>query len=226
LFRDALHEVYLPRIQRGDASFAAQVLGAWGALVSILIHFFERGRWGFLLATGTEGQNLTVEDQLFILMQAGLYLTATRGFAAPEARVCYERAEALCHSLHRPLALYSALMGQWLSSLQTDKLTATMQIARRVYALAQGRNSAALMVGAHCAFARTLYFMGDFEAARQHAMNGVELWRSGGETSPVEEVLAPAVACLCYRALSEWHVGGTASCRTTMAEAISMARVE
>jgi hypothetical protein len=30
LFRDALHGVYLPRIQRGDASFAAQVLGAWG----------------------------------------------------------------------------------------------------------------------------------------------------------------------------------------------------
>jgi hypothetical protein len=27
LFRDALHEVYLPRIQRGDASFAAKALG-------------------------------------------------------------------------------------------------------------------------------------------------------------------------------------------------------
>ena len=33
LFRQALHEVYIPRIQRGNASFAANVLGARGALL-------------------------------------------------------------------------------------------------------------------------------------------------------------------------------------------------
>src|SRR6202163_332284 len=39
LFREALHEVYIPRIQRADVSFAAKVLGARGALLSVLIHF-------------------------------------------------------------------------------------------------------------------------------------------------------------------------------------------
>ena len=129
LFREALHEVYIPRIQRGDAFFAANVLGARGALLSVLVHFFEHGRWGSPVEKGVEGQSLTAEDQLFILMQAGLYLTATRGFSAPEVRICYERAESLCHSLNRPLLLYAALMGQWRYSLVTDKLTATMQIA-------------------------------------------------------------------------------------------------
>ena len=105
LFREALHEVYIPRIQRGDAYFAANVLGARGALLSVLVHFFEHGRWGSPVETAVEGQSLTAEDQLFILMQAGLYLTATRGFAAPETRICYERAEPLCHSLNRPLLL-------------------------------------------------------------------------------------------------------------------------
>src|SRR5262249_24862881 len=46
LFHQALNEVYVPRIQRGNASFAANVLGARGALLSVLAHFFERGRWG------------------------------------------------------------------------------------------------------------------------------------------------------------------------------------
>ena len=117
LFREALHEVYIPRIQRGDSSFAANVLGARGALLSVLVHFFEDGRWGSLVETAVEGQSLTAEDQLFILMQAGLYLTATRGLGAPEARICYERAEPLCHSLGRPLLLYVALIGQWRYSL-------------------------------------------------------------------------------------------------------------
>jgi hypothetical protein len=94
-----------------------------------------------------EEQRLTAEDQLFILMQAALYLTATRGMAAPEVRTCYERAESLCHSLNRPLLLYSALMGQWRYSLMTDKLTATMQIAKRVYSQAREQDLPAMMIG-------------------------------------------------------------------------------
>jgi hypothetical protein len=113
LFREALREVYIPRIQRGNTSFAANVLGARGALLLVLAHFFERGRWGSLVQICAEGQSLTVEDELFILMQSGLPLTATLGLGAPEARICYERAEPLCNSLDRPRLLYLALIGQW-----------------------------------------------------------------------------------------------------------------
>ncbi|MGB7794538.1 MAG: hypothetical protein WBL39_25355, partial [Terrimicrobiaceae bacterium] len=82
-----------------------------GALLSVLAHFFEDGRWGSPVQGGVEGQSLTAEDQLFILIQAALNLTAMRE-AAPEAKICYERAESLCHSLNRPLLLYVALIGQ------------------------------------------------------------------------------------------------------------------
>src|SRR5262249_34039989 len=149
-------------------------------------HFFERGRWGSLIEIGVEGQSLSAEDHLFILMQAGLYLTATRGLGSPDAGICYERAEALCHSLYRPLLLPSALMGQWRYSLMTNKLSATMQIAERVYSLAQEQNDSALM-GACRAFATTLYFLGDFETGRQYAMRGIQVWRSGSVQSPIEE---------------------------------------
>ena len=40
LYRETLHEVYILRIQRGDASFAANVLGARGALLSVLVSPF------------------------------------------------------------------------------------------------------------------------------------------------------------------------------------------
>jgi serine/threonine protein kinase len=224
LFLEALHEIYIPRIQRGNASFAANVLGARGAMLSVLAHFFERGRWGSPAEMGVEGQSLTAEDHLYILMQAALYLTVTRGFAAPEARMCYERVESLCHSLNRPLLLYSALTSQWRYSLWTDKLKATMQIAERVYSLAQEQNDARLMMGAYRVLASTRYFLGDFETARQYAMRGLEIWRSGGVQSQAEEVSAPAVNCLCFKALTEWHFGEIASCKATMAEAIPLAR--
>jgi len=224
LFREALHEVYIPRIQRGKAHFAANVLGARGPLLSVLVHFFEHGRWGSLVETAVEGQNLTAEDQLFILMQAGLYLTATRGMVAPQVRICYERAESLCHSLSRPLLLYSTLMGEWRYSLQTDKLTATMQIAERVYSLAQEGNDAGLMIGACQALACTLYFLGDCESARQYAIRGVQIWRSGVVQNPIEELSAPVVICLCFKVQFEWHLGEIDSRHSTIGEAISLAK--
>jgi hypothetical protein len=224
ILREALHEVYIPRIQRGDTFYAAKVLGAREALLSVLAHFFEQGRWELPIAIGDEGQSLTAQDQLFILMQVGLYLTATRGFSAPDARLCYERAESLCHLLNRPLVLFAALRGLWRYSLMTDKLSETMQIAKRVYSLAQEQNVLALMMGANRALAVTFYHWGDFESARQYATRGIQIWRSEGVQSSVEEVTAPAVTCLIYEGLSEWYLGAIDICNATMAEAVSLAK--
>ena len=51
----------------------------------------------------------------------------------------------------------------------------------------------------------------------------IQIWRSGGGLLPVEEI-APPAACLCYQALSEWHLGEIASSKVNMAEAISLAK--
>ena len=224
LLREALHEVYIPRIQRGDASFAANVLGARGALLSALVFFFEEGRFGSPVQTGLEDHRLIEEDQVFILLQAALYLTATRGHSAPEARICYERAESLCHSLDRPLLLYLALLGQWHCALLTEKLSATMQVAKRLYSLAQEHHDPAQMIGAYRALAGTHHFLGDFASARKYAMKGIQIWRSGGLRSREEDLDASVVICLCYEALSEWHFGEIASSHATMAEATALAK--
>jgi hypothetical protein len=73
LYREALHEVYIPRIQRGNVFFAANVLGARGPLLWALAHFFEDRLWESPLEMGLEGQSLTAEDQLFILRRLYIY---------------------------------------------------------------------------------------------------------------------------------------------------------
>jgi tetratricopeptide (TPR) repeat protein len=193
-------------------------------LLSVLVHFFEQGCWGSPVDTAVEGQSLPAEDQLFILMQAGLYLTATRGMGSPEGCTCYDRAESLCHSLNHPGLLYVVLIGQWRYSLHTNKLSAALQIAERVYSLAQQQNNPALKIGAYNALAATVYFFGDFDSARQYAMHGLQTWRSGSVQSSAEDLYTPAVGCLFYGALSGWHLGEIASCRTNLDEAISLAK--
>ena len=59
--------------------FAANVLGARGALLSVLVHFFEHGRWDSPVEMGVEGQSLTAEDQLFHPYAGGAIPKFTRG---------------------------------------------------------------------------------------------------------------------------------------------------
>jgi predicted ATPase len=224
LFRKALHEVYIQRIQRGDDSFAAIVLGARRSLLSVLGHFFEHGRWGSLIETAVEGQRLTAKDQLFILMQAAQYLTSTRGLGAADARICYDRAEALCHSLNDGRLLCIVLNGQWRFSIMTDKPSVALEIAERAYSETQAQNDPPGMISAHNAIAVTFFFLGDFETARQHTTRAIGIWRSGNVTPHSEDFDTPVVSCLCYEALSEWHLGEFDSCHMVMEEAISVAK--
>ena len=78
----------------------------------------------------------------------------------------------------------------------TDKLSAALQIAERVYSLAQEQDDPTLMIGAYNALACTLFYLGDFESARQYAMRGVQIWRSGGVQSHAEDFDTPVVGCL------------------------------
>jgi tetratricopeptide (TPR) repeat protein len=106
----------------------------------------------------------------------------------------------------------------------TEKLTATMQVAERGYSLAQEQNDAALKIGACVALAANLFFLGDFESARQYSRHGVQIWRSGGVKFPPEDLDTPVVGCLCHGALSGWHLGEIASCKANLEEAISLAK--
>ena len=99
-----------------------------------------------------------------------------------------------------------------------------MEIAKRIYSLAQEQNNPALMIGAYRALAAPRFYLGDFTSVRQIAMQGVQIWRSLGVQSPVEEVMVPAGTCLCFEALSEWHLGEIASSQSAMAEAISLVK--
>jgi serine/threonine protein kinase len=223
LFREALHEVYIPRIQRGDDSFAANVLGARGALLSVLIHFFEDGRWESPLQTGAEGQGLSAGDQLFILIQAAVNMTAMRE-SAPEARLCYERAESLCHSLNRPTQLYVALMGQCRSWGATGNAAAAMEFAKRLCSLAEEQKDSALMIGACAQMAGRTCGAGDFKTSRKYTTRALQIWRSGGGQSRYQEVDAQPVACLGLDAILQWHFGEIPSYLATIEEAISLAK--
>ena len=56
------------------------------------------------------------------------------------------------------------------------------------------------MMGGYALLSVPLYFLGDFEAARQYARRGVEIWRAGGVESQDDGVTEHAISCLFFEA--------------------------
>ena len=83
----------------------------------------------------------------------------------------------------------------------------------------------ALMVEAYGALAVPLYYLGDFEAARQYVKRGVEIWRSGGVQSEVDEITGTRPSVVC--SLRPYWIGisgRSPPVKPTMAKAISVAK--
>jgi len=107
-----------------------------------------------------------------------------RGMGAPEAGLCYERAESLARSLNRSPSLYMVLVGQWRQSLNTGKLSATLRIAKRLYALAQEQNDSSRLIGACAVLA--LHFAKLSESQRSRSRFG---WRNA-QKQPTQNTAA------------------------------------
>lgn len=209
--RDALYDVYRPRIMRGDEAYAARRLRAYGALLSALAGFCHEGDWARPVDPDPpEVQGLEPEDQLEVLTQAGLFLTVRQGYVSDERRACYEKVRQLAFRLDRPVHLYQSLMGRHREWLVTREFGATLQLADEILALAHRLDDPAVLVGAHRTQAVTRLFMGRLAQAQTLAREGVRIWEERelgrdevGPIFPVEDVLV----CLMVDALVLWHQG-------------------
>src|SRR5262249_28140100 len=144
-YRDALRDVYLGRLMRGDEYYAAYQLGALGPLLSALARFFEPGEqfgrcdWGRPITAGAaEGQELTKEDHLRLLRQAVVCFQAAKSYAAPEVKRACTRWLELCQEMKniRDEERFAALRGKWVFCLVEGDLKTAEHVARECWNIA------------------------------------------------------------------------------------------
>jgi tetratricopeptide (TPR) repeat protein len=218
--RDALHDVYLPRIMRGDEAYAARRLGAYGALLSALASFCHEGDWARPVDPAPEVQGLEPADQLAVLNQAELFLTVQKGYISDEKRACYDKVRQLASRLDRPLHLYNSLTAQHQEWLVSREMGGALRLADELLALARQHGTPALQVGALRARSVTLLFMGRLAEAQAEAREGVRIWDETGSARPAERVMS----CRMVDALVLWHQGFPEQARARTEEALRTIR--
>ena len=153
-----------------------------------------------------------------------LNLTATRGHSTSEVRICYERAESLCHSLDRPVRL--VFRPHRSVALFPPHRPAGDNNADRLASLRLGTRAerCGASHGAFRILAVTLYFSGDFAAARQYSKRGVQLWRRGAHSPASKRLTHPPWSVSALRRYASGISARRSPCQVAMAQAVSLAK--
>lgn len=155
----------------------------------------------------------------------GPVVIATRGWAAPEAGTAYNRARELCERLGDTPGRFPALFGIWAFHLVRAEHKIAYTVGTELLHLAKSAGDSAPLIGAHWTVGCSLYFLGDFAAARDHLEQGAALYEHQRHGS-----LAflhghdPGVSCLCYGGASLWCLGYADQARVRWEEALALAR--
>lgn len=219
-YREALHDLYLPRVMRGNEHYAAERLGALTALLSVLNYFFQGRDWDKPV------DSLGHADRLIVLLEAGRYLTEVVGYAALEVGQCYSAAAAHCDPRHDAQTLFEVLLGLCRYYRLRGQLDKSGAIAHQLYELGEQLGEPSLAPSIYRALATNMYYVGNFTDCDQYAVKGLTTYSTEQEAlvSAQRDVNEPNISCMGYRALVRWFLGHPDEARHLIDETLGLAR--
>lgn len=149
------------------------------------------------------------QQELDMQIMLGPVLMATRGFAALEVETAYTRALEICRHIGETPRLFPALRGLWEFHQMRGEYQTARGLGEQLLSLAQSLQDPALLLVAHHVLGDTLFWLGEFAAAREHAEQGIALYDPQQHRSLafLYGGYDPGVGCLCKAALNLWHLG-------------------
>ncbi len=149
-------------------------------------------------------------QELSLQIALGAPLLMTKGYASPAIEQTYARIRELCQheDAGETPQLFSALFGLWLFHLVRAELTPALELAGQLARLAEHLAQTSLQLEAHQALGVTLFYLGQFDAARDHLEEVIAQYDP--QQNPSQMAYGGAdlgVTCLCHAALALWLQG-------------------
>jgi predicted ATPase len=116
--------------------------------------------------------------EIDIYIALGASLLAVKGYAASEVGETYTSAQQLCEHLDDPHQLFHVLWGLWAYTLVRAELQTAYALGEQLLSLAQqqAQDSTTMLLVAHAALGRTLFWRGAVAAAHAHFAQGIALY--------------------------------------------------
>jgi DNA-binding winged helix-turn-helix (wHTH) protein/predicted ATPase len=183
-------------------------------------------RRGLALLTALPESPARVQQEIDLQLALGPALIATRGPAAREVEQTYARARILCAQIGETPQLFRALRGLWSFYINRGVLRAARELGEELFGLARREAAASThLLEAHQALGMTLFFLGDYVAARTHCERGMTLMEPTAQRAgALYHDSAPGVGCLVTAAHTLSCLGYPAQARRRAQEALTLAQ--
>jgi class 3 adenylate cyclase/predicted ATPase len=165
------------------------------------------------------------QQELDLRMTLGPALMATRGYAAPEVEQTYARARELCRQVGETPQLFPTLRGLCWFYQGRGALPTARDLAEQLVWLAQRAANPIHRLEAHEALGSTLFYLGDYAAARTHFEQAITPTHPAAQrTLVLRNVAAPGPRCLAVAANALWCLGYPAQGVRRSQEALALAQ--
>jgi predicted ATPase len=165
------------------------------------------------------------QQELDLELALGPALMATKGYAAPDVEQTYARARALCAKIGDTPQRFPTLRGLWGFYHNRGELPTARELGEQFYRLVQCEAAPTHLLEAHAALGNTLFFLGEYAAARTHLEQGIALTDPAAERAQaLRHGLAPGVVCLAVAARTLWCLGYPAQAIRRGQEALALAQ--
>jgi DNA-binding winged helix-turn-helix (wHTH) protein/predicted ATPase len=177
----------------------------------------QRGAYVEAIALLTQGLDLlsTLPEEadrdaceLQLRVPLGLCYVNTRGYAAPEVGITFERAHELCRHATDTSHLFRVLRGLWFFALQRSDLRKARSIAEELLHVAAREQDPSGVVEGHRVMATTWFHLGNFASALDHLQRGLALY-DAERHSPRAFLYGqdPGVCCHAWHGWTQWYRG-------------------
>jgi class 3 adenylate cyclase/predicted ATPase len=165
------------------------------------------------------------QQELDLQVALGPALMATRGWAVPEVEQTYARARALCQQVGETPQLFPTLRGLCWFYFTRGALPTARELGEQLYRLAQRQATPMPRLEAHDALGGTLFFQGEYAAARTHLEQGIALTDPTAQQAlALRHHVASGVWCPAVAANALWCLGFPEQAVRRSQEAVALAR--
>jgi class 3 adenylate cyclase/predicted ATPase len=165
------------------------------------------------------------QQELDLQIALGPALMAMKGYAAPEVEQTYARARALCAQVGETPQLFPTLRGLCRFYHTRGALLTARELGERLDRLAQHEAAPTHLLEAHEMLGGTLFYLGEYAAARTHLEQGIALTDPATQRGlMLSHEVAPGVRCLALAAWTLWCLGTPAQALQRSQEALALAQ--
>ncbi|MDZ4730091.1 MAG: AAA family ATPase [Xanthomonadales bacterium] len=157
----------------------------------------------------------------------GMGLLATRGYAAPEVRQAFTRAQELCEQVGDAPQLFQVVVGLWMYYQISANYARALELSHSLVRIADSSAEPGKFLQSRYCLGYTLYFRAEFQDARKHLEDAMASEQEGvdyaAQSASGDDTRSHIRVWLAHL---NWHLGQPGKALGYMDEALKLAKIE